>query len=145
METEVEIKASADEFYQVFRNRPHHLPNICSDITSGKVSDGQWQTHGSTRHWDYQFGGKTEIFKEKISFDDANRKVNHIGVAGDPLKRYKVFNGSWEAIPKAGGVGAIVKVVIEYQKLSKDIPSPDDYLELLVGFTTDIDAHLSKA
>lgn len=72
--------------------------------------------------------------------------MTHVGLDGDMFKYYKIFKGSFQAVPKAGGgEGAIVKVVIEYEKLNKDMPSPENYLELLVVFVKEKDAHLSKA
>ncbi|KAI4369073.1 hypothetical protein MLD38_017562 [Melastoma candidum] len=145
METEVEIKATAEQFYEVFRARPHHLPTICSDIHTGEVKDGEWHVHGSSIHWTYHFGGKTEIYRNKAEYDDANMKVTYAGFEGDVFKRYKVYKAIWQCIPKSGGEGGIVKVAIDYEKLNEDVLSPDDYLAMLVGFTRDIDAHLSMA
>lgn len=90
-------------------------------------------------------GGKTEKFKEKVEFYDENKKVTHVGLEGDVFKWYKTFNGIWQAVPKAGGKGAIVKAIIEYEKLNQSVPPPHNYMEIMVRFTKDIDAHLSKA
>ncbi|KAI4379075.1 hypothetical protein MLD38_005414 [Melastoma candidum] len=145
MEVDIEVKATAEQFYHVFRTRPHHLPDICSDIDAGEIHDGEWHAHGSTRFWTYKSGGKSEKFKEKIEFDDAKKKVTHVGIEGDVFQYYKSYKAIWEAVPKPGGEGAIVKVAIEYEKVNKEAPSPDNYLEVMVGFTKDIDAHLTKA
>ncbi|KAI4385865.1 hypothetical protein MLD38_003854 [Melastoma candidum] len=145
MEVDVEIKATAEQFYQVFRTRPHHLPDICSDVDAAEIHDGEWHAHGSTRSWTYKSGGKSEKIKEKIEFDNAKKKVTHVGIEGDVFQYYKSYKGSWEAIPKPGGEGAIVKVAVEYEKVNKDAPSPDNYLEIMVGITKEIDAHLTNA
>ena len=65
LETEIEIKAPADKFYNIFRSQMHLLPNVSSDKIQGvKVHDGDWETVGSVKHWNYTLGKrKTNYIK----------------------------------------------------------------------------------
>jgi uncharacterized membrane protein len=56
LETDIEIKAPADKFYNIFRSQMHLLPNVSSDKIQGvKVHDGDWETVGSVKHWNFFF------------------------------------------------------------------------------------------
>lgn len=57
VETEIEIKAPAEKFYNIFRSRAHHVPNISSgSIQRVQVHEGDWETHGSIKSWNYSVG-----------------------------------------------------------------------------------------
>ncbi|KAB1205745.1 MLP-like protein 43 [Morella rubra] len=144
VETEFEIKVSADKFYNVFRSQAHQVPNATPDIIQGvDVHEGDWKTHGSVKIWKYTVEGNAEVFKEKVEFDDANRKVSLVGVEGDVMRYYKNIKPIYQVTPK--GDGSVAKLSIEYEKLREDVPAPDKYLTMMVNITKDIDAHLVKA
>ena len=57
IETDVHLNASADQFYEFFRNKPHHVENI----TPGKVKGvfkhrGDFGKVGSIIAWHYVLG-----------------------------------------------------------------------------------------
>lgn len=57
VETEFEIKASADQFYNVFRSQAHQVPNATPDHIQGiEVHEGDWETHGAVKSWKYTVG-----------------------------------------------------------------------------------------
>jgi len=57
VEGEVEIQASADKFFHIFRKKLHHVPNISSErIHAAKVHEGDWENVGSVKHWDITIG-----------------------------------------------------------------------------------------
>ena len=57
LETDIEIKAQADKFYNIFRSRMHLIPNVSSDKIQGvQVHEGDWETTGSVKHWNYTLG-----------------------------------------------------------------------------------------
>jgi hypothetical protein len=37
-----------------------------------------------------------------------------------------------------------VKVIVDYEKLTSDVPAPDKYLDFVVSLVKDIDAHILK-
>ncbi|GLT78408.1 hypothetical protein SLA2020_499450 [Shorea laevis] len=93
LEVYVPINAPADKFYDVFKIRPHHLPNISTQRLQNCQlhGGGIWDTHGhgSIKTWTYSIGGKTETFKERVEFDDATKTVTLIGLEGNVLKEFK--------------------------------------------------------
>ncbi|GMN19927.1 hypothetical protein TIFTF001_039932 [Ficus carica] len=144
VETEVELKASPEQFYNMWRRTAHHLPNAAGHhIKAVEVHEGDWDTHGAVKFWNYTLDGKEETFKERLEFDDATKTIKLVGLEGDVFKHYKTFTPIYELAPK--GQGSVAKATIEYEKLSEDVPAPDRYLGMAVKIAQDIDAHHSKA
>ena len=57
MEVQVEIKSSAQRFYDIFRSKQHLLPKICPDMEKDvKVIKGDWESVGSIKQWSYVAG-----------------------------------------------------------------------------------------
>lgn len=57
VEADVEIKAPAETFYEVFSGRPHHIANITPEKIQGcALHEGDWGTEGSVIYWDYVHG-----------------------------------------------------------------------------------------
>jgi len=64
VEGEVEIKASAEKFFDIFRKKLHHVPNITPEkIHAAKVHEGDWENVGSVKHWDFTIGKFLLSFK----------------------------------------------------------------------------------
>jgi len=71
VDTEVHIKASAEQFYDVFCNRPHHIANMSPDkVQSVQIYKGEWGSEGSIISWNYTHGMETSTSKpcQKITF-----------------------------------------------------------------------------
>ncbi|GAV73790.1 Bet_v_1 domain-containing protein [Cephalotus follicularis] len=145
VEAEVELKSPPEKLYNMFKKESYLVPVASpNNIQAVKVHEGDWETHGSIKIWNYTSGGKTETFKEKVEFDDENLKVTLVGLEGDVFKYYKSYKGIFHYVPK--GEGTLAKVALEYEKLSEDVPDPiNEYLDFVVSFTKDMDAHLVKA
>ncbi|XP_059446623.1 MLP-like protein 43 [Corylus avellana] len=76
LETEIEIKADPQKFYEIFKKQAHQVPNATPDhIQAVEVHEGDWETHGSIKLWKYTVEGNAEVFKEKVEFDDASKTV----------------------------------------------------------------------
>jgi uncharacterized membrane protein len=56
VESEVEIQAPAAKFYSFYRKQLEHLPNISTHIHGARVHEGDWETVGSVKHWEYTIG-----------------------------------------------------------------------------------------
>jgi len=57
IESEVDIKTSADKLYDVFCNRPHHIATISPQkVQSVQIQNGEWGTEGSVITWNYVHG-----------------------------------------------------------------------------------------
>ncbi|OWM67823.1 MLP-like protein 34 [Punica granatum] len=146
LEEEVEIVATADVFYNLFKTQIHQLPNICSDVVQKvELHEGDWTSSGAVRQWNYTLDGKALTTKEKVELDDASRAVTFNLLEGDVFTEFKSIKANVQATPKALGIGSVVKWTIEYEKLSEDIAEPSNYLTAAVKMTQDIGAHLVSA
>ncbi|KAF2316800.1 hypothetical protein GH714_042141 [Hevea brasiliensis] len=105
---------------------PSHTP---TNIQGVDVHEGDWVTSGSIKVWKYTVEGRSEIFKEKIVLDDDKKTVTLIGLEGDLLKIYEVYNVIWQLTPK--GQGSLAKLILEYEKLNENVPAPRIYLDFV--------------
>ncbi|OWM86185.1 hypothetical protein CDL15_Pgr011009 [Punica granatum] len=87
--------------------------------------------------------GKSETFKEKVEFDDANMTFTLHGIEGDVYDEHKVFRPICKVAPKTKG--CVAKLAIEYERVNEDAPIPNKYMDFFVSFTQDIDAHAYAA
>ncbi|GAV67502.1 LOW QUALITY PROTEIN: Bet_v_1 domain-containing protein, partial [Cephalotus follicularis] len=144
VETEVELKSPPEKIYNLLKKEAYLIPVASpANLQSIEVHEGDWETHGSVRIWNYTLEGKAETFKERIELDD-NLKVALVGLDGDVFKFYKSYKAIIHYVPK--GEETLAKVALEYEKLSEDVPDPIyKYLDLVVTVTKDKDAHLAKA
>ncbi|QCD89656.1 MLP-like protein 43 [Vigna unguiculata] len=146
VEAEVEIKASAEKFFHVFRKQLQHLPNISSQrIHSAVVHEGDWENVDAVKHWEFTVEGKKTSAKEKIEVvDDANKTIIFSIFDGEIGESYKSLRATLQTIDKENG--GIVKWTYEYEKLSENItaPSPQSFLDFVILVTKDIDDHLVK-
>ncbi|KAJ0037677.1 hypothetical protein Pint_22315 [Pistacia integerrima] len=103
LEADLEINAPAVAFYDVWKSQCHHLPNATpSNMQAVEVHEGDWETAGSIKLWNYTV-----------------------------------------VIPKESG--SLLKLTLEYEKRSEDVPVPNEYLDFMVSVMTDLAAHLTKA
>ncbi|XP_045803291.1 MLP-like protein 28 [Trifolium pratense] len=147
VETEVEIQAPASKFYNFYRKQLEHLPNISTHIHGARVHEGDWETVGSVKHYEYTIDGKkisATIIIESI--DDDNKVITYSIIDKEVTGDYKSLKGIIQVIDKEHGGGGIVKWAFEYEKLKEDITgvSPESYLDLAVKVAKEIDAHLVK-
>jgi len=57
LETDIEIRASAEKFHEIIHQRPHHISNICSDKIQGvELHEGEWDKVGTILYWRYVHG-----------------------------------------------------------------------------------------
>ncbi|KAJ6429873.1 hypothetical protein OIU84_021308 [Salix udensis] len=127
----------------------HHpilsLQTLETETMSLKVDmhEGDWETEGSIKIWRYSVDGKQEVFKEKVVVDEEKNTVGLIGLEGDVMTKYKLFNPTYHLTPK--GDGSLARLIIEYEKLDENIPVPDKYMDFMISVTRDIDESLAKA
>ncbi|GAU30869.1 hypothetical protein TSUD_15550 [Trifolium subterraneum] len=146
VESEVEIQAPAAKFYNFYRKQLEHLPNISTHVHGVRVHEGDWETVGSIKHWEYTIDGKKLSAKAKIeSIDDDNKVITYNVFHKEVSEDYKSFKGIIQVIEKENG-GGIVKWTFEYEKLKEDIigASPESYLNVAEKVVKEIDAHLLK-
>ncbi|RXH79188.1 hypothetical protein DVH24_040335 [Malus domestica] len=127
VETEIEIKAPAEKFYNIFKRQAHHVPNISSGSIQGvQVHEGDWETHGSIKSWNYSVGDEVGVFKEKVEFNDEKKSITLNGLEGDVFQYYKSFKPVYQFTQK--DEGNIANLSIEYEKLTEDVAAPDKYV-----------------
>ena len=57
VEADVEIKAPAEKFHELFSCRPHHISNVSPGKVQGcALHEGDWGKEGSVIFWDYVHG-----------------------------------------------------------------------------------------
>lgn len=57
LSTELEIKASATKFYNVFASQLHEMENISERVHAGKLQQGDdWHHSETVKHWTYVIG-----------------------------------------------------------------------------------------
>ncbi|PNX90682.1 MLP-like protein 34-like [Trifolium pratense] len=130
VQSEVEIQASAAQFYNFNRKQLEHLPNISTNINGAK---GDWQNVGSVKQWEF-------------TIDDENKAITYSVFDGEVSKNYKSLKAIIQVIDKEHGGGGIVKLTYEYEKQKEDITglSPQSILEFGIKVTKEIDVHLVK-
>ncbi|CAA7022443.1 unnamed protein product [Microthlaspi erraticum] len=144
LETEVEIKASAEKFHHMFTARPHHV----SKATPGKIQacdlhEGEWGKVGSIISWNFVHDGEAKVSKDRIDAVEPEKNLIKLTVIeGDLLKEYKSFAFTIQATPKHEGSGSIVHWHLEYEKISEEIAHPETLLQFCVEMSKEIDDHL---
>ncbi|KAH7570942.1 hypothetical protein ACOSP7_019499 [Xanthoceras sorbifolium] len=142
--TDIEIKAPADKFHEVFSCRPHHMSNVTPEHIQGcDLHEGEWGKVGSIIFWNYMHDGVAETAKQVIeAIDDENYSTTFRMIEGHLLDKYKIFDITVQATPKDGG--SLVHWTLKYEKLSEDVSEPKGILQLVTNMTKDLDAHLTE-
>ncbi|RDY10097.1 MLP-like protein 43, partial [Mucuna pruriens] len=139
--TEIEIRSSAVQIFNIFAKQLHNLQNIANGVHEGKLHEGDWHDIGSIKSWSITTEGKVETFKESIeTIDEQNKSITTKFFDGEIGKSYKLFKLHLQAIDKEEG-GAVAKWTIEYEKLNEDIGPPYHFLDFITATTKDIDVH----
>ncbi|XP_022992825.1 MLP-like protein 31 isoform X2 [Cucurbita maxima] len=145
LEADIEIKAPASKFYEIFCNRPHHISNISGDKVQGcKLVEGEWGKVGSTVNWNYYHDGEAKVAKHLIeAVDEEKHTITFKVLQSDLLKHYKTFKFTFRVTPK--GIGSVVHCALEYEKLHGNVPDAHSMLRLCVALCKDLEAHLMEA
>ncbi|KAL5828005.1 hypothetical protein ACOSQ3_019837 [Xanthoceras sorbifolium] len=141
LEVDVELKASGDQFYKIFSNEVHQMPNASSKIQAVDLHEGDWETPGSIKLRKYIIDGETEEFKEKVDFDDEKRCITFDAVGGHILERYKKYKAIFQVTENDEG-GGMVKVTLVYEKFKEDDDPPHKFLNFVADVIRDVDAHI---
>ncbi|TQD90093.1 hypothetical protein C1H46_024331 [Malus baccata] len=68
LEADVEIKASAAKFHEMFTHKPHHISNASNrNIQGCDLHEGDWGTVGSVVYWNYFHGHEKWEGKRSLS------------------------------------------------------------------------------
>ncbi|KAK8529201.1 hypothetical protein V6N13_102132 [Hibiscus sabdariffa] len=146
LEADVEIKASPEQFHDMFANKPHHMHHACNDKVQGcDLHEGEWGKVGTIVNWNYVLDGKAKQTKEVIEAVDPDKKLIIFRVIeGDLMDEYNNFLISIQVSPKSEGGGSVVHLTLEYEKLHQGIDHPHTMRQYMKDVSKDIDAHLTK-
>ncbi|KVH95931.1 MLP-like protein 43 [Cynara cardunculus var. scolymus] len=138
---EVDIKCGGNFIHEFFTHKPHEMAVIAPDIIrSCNLVFGQWGASGSVVSWQFIHDGKVASTKEMIEVGD--NKIVFKVIEGDALKAYNALSFSIH-VKEIGGKQFGVWSV-EFQKVNATIPDPTSYLDMLCGFTKDMNAYVLK-
>ncbi|KAI9071873.1 hypothetical protein K1719_002598 [Acacia pycnantha] len=141
LETDVHIKATAEQFHDVFCSRTHHIAKVCDKVQSVDIHEGEWGSQGSIIFWNYIHDGKKCVAKELVeSIDKENNKITFKVLEGDLMEHYKSFRITVEVFPEEEG--SVVHLTFDYEKLKDHTPDPHTLLQLGIDMSKDLDAHL---
>ncbi|KAE8694172.1 Detected protein of unknown function [Hibiscus syriacus] len=144
IDVQVEVKSSADKFFDAFNTKAHLMPNTITQLFSGvKLLQGDWNSLGSVRLWQYVLGGKQLDVKETREVDEKTRTIVYTLMDGEIGNLYKTWKSILSVTPK--GEGSLVKWTIEYEKQNDDVPDPVEYLDFYTTWCKDVDAYLLNA
>ncbi|KAK9027901.1 hypothetical protein V6N11_067722 [Hibiscus sabdariffa] len=146
LEVDVEIKASPEQFHDMFANKPHHVHHTCYDKIQGcELHEGEWGKVGTVVDWSYVHDGKAKKAKEVIEAIDPDKNlITFRVIEGDLMEEYKSFVLTIQVSPKSEGSGSVVHWTLEYVKLHEEIDHPETLLEFVKDVSKDIDTHLTQ-
>ncbi|KAK5837035.1 MLP-like protein 165 [Gossypium arboreum] len=117
MECQVEIKSSADKFFEAYQTKAQLMPKMANQVVRDEklVEGSDWDSEGSVRQWFFVAGGEI-------------------------MKAFK----SWKSIFNVmlTGEGSLVKWTTEFEKQNDDVPDPVRYGEFLTTWTKNVDTYL---
>ncbi|KAL2560285.1 hypothetical protein AAZV13_20G015000 [Glycine max] len=127
---EIEVKTSADHFYDTLKGKKQHRIHDVAPHHIHKV-----EVHE---------GDTVETLKERVDFDDENKKITYTILEGVMLKYYKSYKVIVHVLPK-GDEHSLVKWTFLYEKVDHTAPEPTKYKDLVVKLTKNVEAHLVEA
>ncbi|KAL9229251.1 hypothetical protein vseg_004737 [Gypsophila vaccaria] len=140
VEVELEIKSCGDLYHEIFKSKPHHVPNITPDrMHACNYDDSTYGQPGSEARWEYTLGGKKCYVKTIVEADEANQTVKFTYTEGDVFDEFKSLVGILQVIPK--GETSTVKWTAVFEKISDDGPYPTHITDFWIAMTRDIEAH----
>ncbi|CAN8325698.1 unnamed protein product [Cochlearia groenlandica] len=143
--TEVPLKGTAVDHYKRWKSENHVFPDtVGHHIQNVTVNDGEHDSHGCIRTWNYTLDGKEEIFKEKREIDDENMTLTLRGLDGHVMEQLKVYDVIYQFIPKPENT-CVCKITLLWEKRNDDFPEPSTYMKFVKSLVADMDHHIIKA
>ncbi|CAF2027393.1 unnamed protein product [Brassica napus] len=117
--TEVPLKGTAEKHYKRWKSENFLFPDaIGHHIQNVTVHDGEWDSHGGIKIWNYTLGHVMELFK--------------------------VYDLIGQFIPKTED-SCICKITMVWEKRNDEVPEPSSYMKLLKSMVVDMEDHVLKA
>ncbi|XP_042499153.1 MLP-like protein 423 [Macadamia integrifolia] len=149
LEVELEVKTSADKFWESVRDSTALFPKILpTHYKSIQVLEGDGKCVGSVKLLTYaeEIPG-VKFSKERIdAVDEEGKELAFSVIDGDVSKFYKHLKAKLQVIPKGGGheVGSLVKWSCEFEKASEDVPDPHLIQDFALHVFKALDDYLLK-
>ncbi|OVA01727.1 Bet v I domain [Macleaya cordata] len=148
-QVETEVKCSADQFYDLYKNNSTQLFMIFpQSYKAVQVLEGDGKSVGSVRLWKCELGrpGNIVMAKDKVkAVDDESRSLTLSVIEGDLLSLYRNFEAKLTVTPKDGDKrSCLVKWAVEFEKENENDPNPDAYLEFAAAISKELGPHLIK-
>ncbi|KAK8713078.1 hypothetical protein V6N13_148305 [Hibiscus sabdariffa] len=145
LEADIEMKSSAEQFYDMVANKPSHLQHASSDKIQGcDLLEGEWGKVGSIIRIRFVLGNAREGKDVIEAIDPDKKSITLRKLEAEILREYKSFVYTIQASPKSEGSGSIVHLTFEYEKLHHGIGLPRSLLQFMLDVFKDIDAHLTR-
>ncbi|XVF18288.1 hypothetical protein REPUB_Repub11eG0008300 [Reevesia pubescens] len=147
LETEIQIKAAAHYFHDIFCNKTHKISSVSSDkVKSCSLHEGEWGNVGSVVAWSYvdQDGEVKNAKKMVESIDYDKKSITFVVTEGGILNEYKYFKMTIKATPKSEGEGSVVTWTMEYERMHEGVAHPETLLNLATKVSKDVDSHLTQ-
>ncbi|KAK5838595.1 MLP-like protein 28 [Gossypium arboreum] len=129
LEADVDIKASPEQFHEMFAHKPHHVHH---KIQGCDLHEGERGKVGIIVHWSYVHDGKAKKAKEVVEAVDPDKNfITFRVIEGDLMEEYKSFVAMILVSPKSKDSGSIVHWTLEYEKLHDGIAHPETLLQLV--------------
>ncbi|CAN6926531.1 unnamed protein product [Brassica oleracea var. botrytis] len=143
--TEVPLKGTVEKHYKNWRSENHAISEaIGHHVQNVTIHEGEWDSHGAIKTWDYTRDGKPEVFKERREIDDEKKSVTFRGLEGHMMEQLKVYDVIFEFIPKLKD-GCVCKITMIWEKRNDEFPEPSSYMKLVKSMVADMDDHVLKA
>ncbi|CAN6873508.1 unnamed protein product [Brassica oleracea] len=144
VEVEVEIKAPAEKFYEMYTGKAHHVAeNTPQNVQACDLHDGDWGTLDSVIVWNYVHDGQAKVAKERIELVEPEKKlVKFRVIEGDLMDDFKSLLITIQVTPEQGGLGSVVKLHFDYEKIDENVVHPETLLPFFVQMIKEIDQHL---
>ncbi|KAI3973759.1 hypothetical protein MKX01_031179 [Papaver californicum] len=139
---ESEVNCDADKYYKIYKHHedlPTAIPHM---FTSVKAVEGHGTTSGCIKEWGYILEGKPHTVKERTTYNDETRTIQHSGIEGGMMNDYEKFDTTLVVNPKANGHGSIVKWTVDYEKINEDSSVPIPHLAFFQQVIEDLNSHL---
>ncbi|XP_049407728.1 kirola-like [Solanum stenotomum] len=139
--SQTEIKGCKDLFHEMFKNKPHHLPNVAPQtIQATDLHEGNWGTIDAVINCNFTVQGQEKVVKVSIEdIDEEKRLVTYKIFEGNLMEQYKAFKVTLHIENEEEN--NLVIWTIQYEKQNEDVPEPFSYLQMAVNLTKDVDAH----
>ncbi|KAF8095559.1 hypothetical protein N665_0330s0041 [Sinapis alba] len=142
---EVTLKGSAEKHYKKWRNENHAFPDAVGHHVQGiTIHEGEWDSHGAIKTWNYTCDGKQEVYKERRELDDEKKTVTFRGLEGHVMEQFKVFDIIAEFIHKSED-SCVCKSTMIWEKRNDEFPEPGSYMKLFTSMVADMEDHVLKA